>query len=138
MAYYLTKSNPNKWRLKDYLKALDEGDPGWWSDVCKDAKPGDILFIGLSGGDAGIYAKANIISRPYLGIPDREYYINSKDVKQRLGVDVGSFHNLVDRPILEHSLLKIKELNRVARWLHVQGGNRHLTEKEGRVLNRLI
>lgn len=139
MSSYLTKVNPNKWRLQDYLTSLGTDIPECWSDVCRDAKPGDALFIGLSGKEAGIYAKATITSRPYYDYFYEEFYVNLEDAKQkRLGASIDSFQNKIDCPVFERDLLGIAELRRVARWLHVQGGCCHLTEEEAEALNRLI
>lgn len=142
MNCYLTKSNPKIWKTLDYLKALDRNVPDWWSDVCKDAEPGDILFIGIAGKDAGIYAKATVISCLRWDTPDREFYVNPKDIKERLGADIDadSFRNLVleHQPILEARLTEIPELRRVAKWLHVQGARCRLTEDEAEALNALI
>jgi hypothetical protein len=93
MSCYLTKSNPNI----EYLRGLEVNAPDWWSDVCRDTKPGDVLFIGISGTDAGIYARAIIISYPRWDTPDPEFYVNPKDIKERLGADIDtdSFQNLV-------------------------------------------
>lgn len=146
MSYLLTKSNPNKWRLKDYLRDLDTDDtewyPEWWSDVCKDTKPGDTLFIGVSGEEAGIYAKATIASLPCFRTIDEEYAVPPGSAKQRLGADIeiDSFRNLIIHPppVLESDLLRIPELKRIARWLHIQGAACHLTEEEGEAIDRLI
>ncbi len=143
MKCYLTKSNPKKWRMLDYLRRMQlvtDELPDWWSDVCNDAEPGDTLFIGISGPDAGIYAKATIISTPYSDTPDDEFYVNPKDLVERLGayIDIDSFRNLVDIPILESKLMEIPALRHVAKWLHVQGSRRKLTDEEGEALNRLI
>ncbi len=109
--------------------------------MCKDTQPGDILFIGISGKDAGIYAKATVISCPRWDTPDREFYVNPEDIKERLGpnIDADSFRNLIleDRPILEARLTEIPELRRVAKWLHVQGACCRLTEDEAEALNAL-
>ena len=140
MSCYLTKSNPNVWRTQEYLEGLGTNVPDWWSDVCKHTEPGDILFIGISGKNAGIYAKATVISRPRWDTPDHEFYVNPEDIKERLGADIdaGSFHNRVDRPILEARLTEIPQLRRVAKWLHVQGACSRLTDDECEALNALI
>jgi len=141
MSFYLTKSNPKIWKTQEYLRTLDMNVPDWWSDVCKDTNPGDILFIGISGPEAGIYARATVISRPRWDMPDREFYVKPEDTKERLGADIDpdSFRNLLleGRPILEARLCEIPELKRVARLLHVQGGCCTLTEGEGEALNAL-
>ncbi len=123
MTCYLTKSNPSIWRTQEYLRSLGTNAPDWWSDVCKDAEPGDVLFIGISGKDAGIYAKATIRSHPHPDTPDLEFYVNPEDIHERLGADIDSdsFQNRVNRPILETRLMEIPELKRVAKWLHAQG-----------------
>lgn len=89
--------------------------------MCTHTKPGDMLFIGISGKNAGIYAKATVISRPCWDTPDHEFYVNPEDIRERLGADIdaGSFHNRVDRPVLEARLNEIPQLRRVAKWLHV-------------------
>jgi len=140
MSCYLTKSNPNVWKTQEYLTGSGTNVPDWWSDVCKHTEPGDILFIGISGINAGIYAKATVISRPRWDTPDHEFYVNPEDVKERLGADIdtGSFQNRVDRPILEARLTEIPELRRVAKWLHVQGACCRLTDDECEALNALI
>ncbi len=141
MSYYLTKANPNKWMLLHFLKDLDKGAPSWWSDVCKDAKPGDTLFMGLSGEkEAGIYAKATIISDPKYNTPDQDYAIPPGSAKERLGADIDtdSFKNLIERPIMEKILEDVPELRPIARWLHAQGARRHLTDEQGEAIDRLI
>lgn len=142
MRCYLSKSSPRIWKTREYLRGLDIDMPDWWSDVCKDVQPGDTLFIGVSGEEAGIYARATIVSRARPDTPDREFYVNPKDVKERLGADIdgNSFRNLLreGRPILEDRLNAIPQLGRVARWLHVQGGCCRLSLGECEALNALV
>ena len=137
MKYYLTKANPNKWRLQDYLRSLGTDVPFWWSEVCEDAEPGDILYIGLSGDKAGIYGKATITSDPNPDTPDQEYAVPPGSAKERLGANIDSFHNLVDHPILEATLRR-RSLERVADWLHIQGAVCHLEHEEAEAICRLI
>ncbi len=49
MSYYLTKSNPNVYRLQDALNFYHNelGEMSW--TVVKQAKRGDTLYIGQSG-----------------------------------------------------------------------------------------
>ena len=143
MKCYLTKADPNKWRMLDYLRKVQSGTielPDWWSEVCEDVEPGDTLFIGIEGPDGGIYAKATIISPPYSDTPDDEFYVNLEDLSERLGayIDIKSFQNLIDRPILESKLMEIPALGRVAKWLHVEGSRLKLTGEECEALNKLI
>lgn len=136
MNYYLTKSNPNVFRLQDFLATPLEGSR--WT-VCRDAKPGDILFIGLAGEEAGIYARATITAPPIHRGEDPDFWIDPKEAaKPRWRADIEFSINRVQSPILEQNLAAIPELKRIAKWLHLQGASCHLTEQEAQLLNRLI
>ncbi|MCL0094918.1 EVE domain-containing protein [Dehalococcoidales bacterium] len=78
MNYYLTKSNPNTFRLQDYLQVISPTEESRWT-VCKDATPGDTLFIGLAGKEAGIYARATITSDPIFRGDDPDFWIDPKE-----------------------------------------------------------
>ncbi len=134
MEYYLTKSNPNTFRLKDYL-ATHPTDSRW--TICKNAKAGDTLYIGLSGSEAGIYAKATVTLKPIFAGEDSDFWVSPEEAaKQRWRTDIEI--SQIRSPILERNLITIPELKRVAKWLHLQGGACHLTEKEAEALDRLI
>lgn len=136
MNHYLTKSNPNTFRLQDYL-ATSPTESRW--TVCKDAKPGDSLFVGLAGKKAGIYAKATITSIPTFGGEDPDFWISPEEAaKPRWRADIEFSENRINRPILGKDLMAVPELKRIAKWLHRQGAACHLTEDEARALNRLV
>ena len=135
MNYYLTKSNPNTFRLQDYL-ATDPEESRW--TVCKDAKPGDTLVIGLSGEEAGIYAVATITSNPILGPEEPDFWVSPEEAaKPRYRANI-QFSHIRRRPIQEENLMRIPELKRVPKLLHRQGAACHLTEEEAEAINRLI
>ncbi len=135
MNYYLTKSNPNTFRLQDYL-AEDPRESRW--TVCKDAEPGDTLFIGLSGEEAGIYAMATITSNPILGPEEPDFWISPEEArKPRWRAEI-EFSLIRRYPILEQNLMAISELKRVSKLLHRQGAACHLTEEEAEAIDRLI
>jgi len=136
MNLYLTKSNPNTFRLQDFLSHYPR--EGRWT-VCKDAKPGDTLFIGLAGEQAGIYATATITSTPIFAGEDPDFWISPEEAaKPRWRADIEFSENLVQSPIRAQNLAAIPELKRIAKWLHLQGAVCHPTEDEARALNRLI
>ena len=138
MKYYLTKSNPNTFRLQDYLAHSPIPTESRWT-VCKDAKPGDTLFIGLAGEEAGIYAKATITLTPTKGGEDPDFWIYPEEArKPRWRAEIELSQNRVNRPILEQNLMAIPELKRISKWLHLQGAACHLTEEEAEALNKLI
>ena len=135
MNYYLTKSNPNTFRLQDYL-AEDPKESRW--TVCKDAKPGDTLFIGLSGKEAGIYATATITSSPTYGGEDPDFWISSEEArKPRWRAEI-KFSTIRSYPIPEQNPAAISELKRISKLLHRQGAACHLTEEEVEAIDRLI
>ena len=136
MKCYLTKSNPNTFRLQDYL-ATSPTESRW--TVCKDAKPGDILFIALAGEEAGIYATATLTSTPIHGPEGPDFWVSPEEAaKPRWRSNISLSQNLIHSPILEQNLMAIPELKRVAKWLHLQGAACHLTEKEAEAIGRLI
>jgi len=139
MNYYLAKSNPNTFRLRDYLASLPALPTESRWTVCKDAKPGDTLVIGLSGKEAGIYAAATITSLPTFGGEDPDFWVSPEEAaKPRWRADIKFFQNLIQCPIPEQNLMASPELKRVAKWLHLQGAACYLTEEEARALNKLI
>ena len=135
MNYYLTKSNPDTFRLQDYL-ATSPKESRW--TVCKDAKPGDTLFIGLSGEEAGIYAKATITSSPTYGGEVPDFWVNPEEAKKPRWRAEILFSTIRRRPILEQNLAAISELKRASKLLHRQGATCHLTEEEAVAMDRLI
>jgi hypothetical protein len=137
MRYYLAKSNPDVYKLRealDYYRSVT--DVSW--TICKDAKPSDILFIGLSGEKAGIYAKAIVAGNPTFEELDDDFFINLKGARKLAWV--ARLWGLVPmkHPILEHHLKAFPVLERVAKWLHCQGKARHLSDEEGKALLRFI
>ena len=136
MNYYLTKSNPNTFRLQDYLGMFPTASR--WT-ACKNAKPGDTLIIGLSGKKAGIYATAIITSTPTFGGEDPDCWINPEEAaKPRWRATIKFSENLIHHPILEQNLMAIPELKRMAKWLHFQGATCYLTEEEAEAIEALI
>ena len=136
MNYYLTKSNPNTFRLQDYL-ATDPEESRW--TVCKDAKPGDTLVIGLSGEEAGIYATATITSPPTPGPESPDSWVSPKEAaKPRWRAEIKFSRGQIRYPILEENLVAIPELKRIAKLLHRQGAVCHLTEEKAEAIDRLI
>jgi len=138
MSYYLTKSNPNIYKLQDALNFY-RGIPDVNWTTCKDAKPGDILFIGQAGEEAGIYARAIIASTTTFEAPeDHPFFVNPKDARKLAWMaPLEPFENL-RHPILEPNLLAIPELKRIAKWLHLQGAVCHLSDEEGEAIDKLI
>ena len=135
MSYCLTKSNPDIFGLQAFLATSPE-ESRW--TVCKDAEIGDTLFIGLSGKEAGIYATATITSLPTYGGEDPDFWIDPKEAaKPRWRAEI-KFRQILPRPILVPSLTVVPELKQIAKWLHLQGATRHLTEEEAGMLNRLV
>ena len=136
MNCYLTKSNPNTFRLQDYLTTFPP-ESRW--TVCKDAKPGDTLFIGLAGEEAGIYATAIVTSRPIFAGEDPDFWILPEEArKPRWRANINLSQNLIHCPLLEQALMAIPELKRVGKLLHRQGAACHLTEEEADAIDRLI
>jgi len=135
MNYYLSKSNRNTFRLQDYL-ATHPRESRW--TVCKDAKPGDTLVIGLSGEEAGIYATATITSNPELGPEAPDFWVSPEEAaKPRYRADI-EFSHIRRRPILEQNLMTISELKRMSKLLHRQGAACHLTREEAEAIDRLM
>ena len=142
MSYYLTKSNPNVYKLRDALDSYRGMSDISWT-TCKHAKPGDILFIGQSGEEAGIYAREIVASTTTFEAPLEEpdhlpFVVNPEDVSKLAWMALlEPFENL-KHPILEHNLKAILILERIAKWLHLQGAVRRLTEEQGEAIDRLI
>jgi len=137
MSYYLTKSNPNVYKLRDALNFYRGISDVSWT-TCKDAEPGDILFIGQSGEEAGIYARAIVASTTTLEAPDDNFFVNPEDARKLAWMaTLEPFENL-KHPLLEHNLKAILILERVVKLLHLQGTAYHLTEEEGEAIDRLI
>jgi len=136
MNYYLTKSNPNTFRLQDYL-ATCPTESRW--TVCKDAKPGDTLFIALAGEEAGIYATATITSTPTPGPEGPDFWVSPEEAaKPRWRAEIEFSRGWIRCPMLEENLVAIPELKRIAKLLHRQGAACHLTEEEAEAIDRLI
>ena len=106
MSYYLTKSNPDIFRLQAFLGTSPEN--ARWT-VCKDAKVGDTLFIGLSGKEAAIYATATITKLPTRGGEDPDFWIDPKETaKPRWRAEI-EFSQILRSPILTETLITVPE-----------------------------
>ena len=136
MACYLVKSNPNNWRIFDYLRDLGNGEPESWT-VSPGVKAGDVLFMGASGEKAAIIATGVAASSPAYDTPERDYFVDHRHIKQKPMCKVNSFRNLITNPVTEAELKKVPELTRVAQWLHIQGGYTVLSDDEFQALERL-
>ncbi len=137
--YYAFKANPNTYKLDDALTHYTgiRAEVKW--TVCKNAEPGGTLLICKSGSKAGIYAKATIISKPKLGTPDDEYWINKEDAKKlRWMAKITALDDLSARPILEKRLIAIPELDKFAAWLHSQGTTRYLLGAEAAAIDAIV
>jgi len=137
MSYHLTKSNPNIYKLRealDYFRSV--ADVSW--TICKDAKDGDILFIGQSGKEAGIYAKAFVADCATFEEPNDDFFIDLTGARKRAHVAPIESLALMKHPILEHHLKAFPTLERVAKWLHCEGKCCHLSDEEGEALLRFV
>lgn len=137
MSYHLTKSNPSIYRLRealDYYRGV--GDVSW--TICKNAKPGDILFIGQSGEEAGIYAKAIVADYPTEENVDDNFWVDPGGAGVRAWM--APIEGLVPMkyPVLEPLLRKFPDLERVVKWLHRQGKACYLDDEEGEALLRFV
>jgi len=140
MSYYLSKSNPSIFKIEACLEdwLASRSTEGYWS-ICKDAKPGDILFIGASGKAAGIYAKAVVESPATFKPGEPDFWVSAERAgKPMWRADIRILKNLVGKQKTDRYLETIPNLMRVARWLHIQGQSCHLTQLEGRELDALI
>lgn len=138
MGYYLTKSNPDRYRLQDALSYYRSVSDVSWT-ICKDAEPGDILFIGQSGEQAGIYTRAIVASTTTFEAPDdHPFFVNPEDARKLAWMAPLESLDLIEHPVLERRLKAILVLERVAKWLHLQGAVRRLTDEEGEAIDRLI
>ena len=140
MEYCLVKTNPKTY---DLIRCLEENETfeGWSWSVGARVQPGNILFIGLSGSQAGIYARATIAGRPNRGNitgDDLGYWIDLEEAKkERFYAAVSSFQK-IGAPISEHKLRTHPTLIKVADWLRNQGAVKYLTDKEGKAIDRLL
>ncbi len=137
MGYFLSKSNPRVYKLQEAL-GYYRGLPNVCWTICKNATSGDIIFIGQSGSEAGIYAKAIVASTPSFQEPDDKFWINRKDAIKPMWMAPLSYFVIHRLPVLERSLKMVPELTAVVKWLHSQGGTRHLNDAEGEALLRFI
>ena len=138
MKYYLTKSNPRVYKLREaltYYRSHPEIELYW--TVPKHVNSGDILFIGQSGKDAGIYAVAIIASIPTLEALGDDFFV---DPDIRITAWVARIESLTEKPhpALELSLKAFPILVRVAKWLRSQGAVRYLTDEEGEAIVRFV
>ena len=138
MSYYLTKSNPNVYKLQDALNYYrNVADVSW--TICKDAELGDILFIGQSGEEAGIYAKAIVADYACFEAPDDpRFWVNPEGARKAAWMAPLESLNLIEPPILEENLRATPKLGWVVEWLHRQGKACHLTDEKGEAIDRLI
>ena len=120
MSYYLSKSNPRVYKLQEALIHY-RGLPDVYWTICKDAEIGDIIFIGQSGSEAGIYAKAIVASIPSLQEPDDKFWVNIKDTKEPMWMAHLSTLVIHRHPVLERILKTVPLLTAVVKWLHSQG-----------------
>ncbi len=136
MGYHLTKSNPEKFNLQDCLDDIYSFD--CWT-TGKKSKPDDVLFIGLSGKDAGIYIKAVITSKPIFQKPDGDGWTGPKEeLRERWMAKVHFPEKPIEPPILEKELESNPKLIKIADWLHMQGAVRYLSDEEGKALEDMI
>jgi len=141
MRYYLAKSNPNVYQIRealDYYRSV--ADVSW--TICKDAKPGDILFIGQSGKEAGIYAKAIVTGDTFKAPYDFHFWLDPEEARKSAWFAPLESLVLMKHPILETALetasRAFPELKRVVKWLHSQGKVRLLSDEEGKALLRFV
>ena len=101
MKYCATKSNPDRYKLDEALHDYSDNYGELYWTICKNALPGDILLIASCGDHAGIYAKANVSSKPTLKLPDDEHWtdLNDKTLTQ-LVVLIFGFQIIFWIPIL--------------------------------------
>jgi len=105
----LSKCSPNEWDLIGFLRSGAKEDI--WT-LTKTAKPNDLLFIGMSGPESGIYAVARVISSPSLtkSISD-DYTRNPKfPLKVKWRSKIRIIQNLIDSPVFDKQLEQIQEL----------------------------
>jgi len=137
MSYYLTKSNPKIYKLRealDYYRGI--ADISW--TICKNAEPGDFLFIGQSGEEAGIYAKAIVADYTTFKELNDDFFIIPASVRKVAWVAPIEGLTPMRHPILESYLLAFPALEKVAKWLHCQGTTHHLSDEEGEALLRFV
>ena len=136
MSYHLTKSNPEKFNLQDCLDGIYSFN--CWT-TGKKSKLGDVLFIGLSGKDAGIYIEALITSEPILQKPDGDGWTGPKEeLRERWMANIRFLEKPIEPPILERELESNPKLIRIADWLHMQGAVCYLSDEEGKALDDMI
>jgi len=139
ISYHLAKSNPNTYKLREALDYYHSDLDISWT-ICKDAKDGDILFIGQSGKAAGIYAKACVVADATLEEVelDDDFFIDLAGARKRAHIAPIESLALMKHPILEHHLKAFPTLERVAKWLHCEGKCCHLSDEEGEALLRFV
>lgn len=137
MNYSVTKSNPDIWDLISFLDSnIKTSD---WT-IVKTARPNDLLFIGLSGKDAGIYAVARVCSAPQLTSEQDDEFTKTKGwfEKPRWRSRVQIIKSKANNPILEEELTNTFPLSDVSEWLHRQGASRLLFPEEAKALMKLF
>lgn len=140
MKYCATKVNPDRYKLDEALNdySNNSGELSW--TICRNALPGNILLITSSGNHAGIYAKAKVLSKPTLEFPDDEYWIDLNDTSRSIRTWMATITPLevLTPSILEGELRQFPDLVPFAKWLHIQGKNRYISDNETSALKRLL
>jgi len=131
------KSNPSIYRLREALDYYRSVAGVSWT-ICKNAEPGDILFVGQSGEEAGIYAKAIVADHATPEEVNDDFWVDPAGT--RVSAWMAPIEGLTPmrHPLLESYLRAFPVLERAARWLHCQGKARHLSDEEGEASLRFI
>lgn len=150
MGYWILQSNPNKYRIFEYLRRYPDLPDTWPVSLFRDeVMIGDHAFIWVSNvagrGNRGIYAKAEIVGRPDMDRKpyDRElrYWIDQEE-RSRLSrwpcLEVRYIKVFLDRPLLADELRRTRGLENLPILRMPQRGIYKLTEDEGRLIESMI
>jgi hypothetical protein len=136
LEYSISKCDPTIWDLLGFLRS-NEREQVW--TIIKTAKPGDILFLGLSGTHAGIYAVGKVISQPRLMTTTVTPY--TVDLtwpgKAKWRSRIRIIKSLINSPVLEAQLRQNPDLVRIADWLHIQGTSTSLSPEQSIAIKKL-
>ena len=148
MSYWILQSNPNKYRMIDYLKAY-WNEPDTWSIslYVNEIEREDIAFIWLSNekgeNNRGIYAMAKITGLPVLHRHfdwEDPYWIDKEEQRRLFAMprlELRYIKSIIDKPLLRDDL-KAANLGDLLILQMPRRAIYKLTEGYGRKIKRMV
>lgn len=135
--YWIFQANPDRYNI---VTSLEKENAEYWNlrQHWKDVRKGDNVFIWLSGGEAGIYARGTVLTETELrsdSTQGQHYWSKPEEGrKPRSRVLVRYDEKYLDRPLLRRFLVHDPELEGLSILTQPRGTNFRVTAYEWRQL----